>query len=698
MSLEASIYSFGNFTLDADQKVLFENGKPVSITPKALNLLSVLVECHGKIVEKEILLSEVWPDSFVEDSNLTFNIRQLRKTLGDRTRNPRFIETVPRRGYRFIADVQRSNGPDPVQGQQAAFSRSNGEGLGKRRIAYLAVGGAGLVIIGLFAMSRFFGPAFSSSPPLPIFTAPFKSEKLTSSGNVFAAAISPSGEYAAYVDAVGKRQSLWLRRLDIAENIQILPPMEEQYFSIVFSNDGRSLFFLRKPSGGREASIFRVGTFGGIPEKIVEGADGFFSLSPDDRLLSFTRCGLPQTTACSLLVAAADGKNERILVTRSAPVLVKVHKFSPDGQTIAFAAGNSGGGASDQRLFLIDVAGGAEREIASRTFFDIKAVEWVPGGGELLFSAKELLDEKVSIWKLRLADGETTRLVDDPNNYFTLGLSGAGDKLVSTQVTNNHRLIILTDQGERQLVAARDFAFGPDGKVVYASDDRDIWSINPDGSGQRQLTRESAADFSPIVSPDNRYVYFTSNRTGSNQIWRMDADGSNQMQITKNEGGYPRQLSPDGRWVFYLSGTTERLRKVSTETGDEIQLSERRFFVPQISPDGQYVADFVYDKIYKIGLFRIADEKMIKTFDCGEGTSRSFAMSWQPDSKAFYFVSEKGEKNLLWRQAIDKTSAELIAEIGTDSIEKLSGSPDGKALAFTRGRWVYDAVLIRGLR
>src|SRR6188508_1354709 len=109
MSLEASIYSFGDFTFDTDQKVLFENGKPVHITPKALHLLSVLVECHGRIVEKEILLSEVWPDSFVEESNLTFNIRQIRKILGDQKGRSRYIETVPRRGYRFVAEVKEGS-------------------------------------------------------------------------------------------------------------------------------------------------------------------------------------------------------------------------------------------------------------------------------------------------------------------------------------------------------------------------------------------------------------------------------------------------------------------------------------------------------------------------------------------------------------------------------------------------------------
>src|SRR5690349_4645512 len=106
MSLERKRFGFGEFVLDADEKVILRNGAPVAITPKVFNLLFVLVEKHGHIVEKATLMDLVWPDSFVEESNLTFTMRQLRKALGDNTHEPRFIETVPRRGYRFVAEVR----------------------------------------------------------------------------------------------------------------------------------------------------------------------------------------------------------------------------------------------------------------------------------------------------------------------------------------------------------------------------------------------------------------------------------------------------------------------------------------------------------------------------------------------------------------------------------------------------------------
>jgi DNA-binding winged helix-turn-helix (wHTH) protein len=107
MSLQTKhICEFGPFRLDAAEHLLLRDGEPVPLTPKAFDLLVALVERHGHLLEKEDLLKKVWPDTFVEETNLASNISQLRKALGEGENGHRYIETVPKRGYRFVASVK----------------------------------------------------------------------------------------------------------------------------------------------------------------------------------------------------------------------------------------------------------------------------------------------------------------------------------------------------------------------------------------------------------------------------------------------------------------------------------------------------------------------------------------------------------------------------------------------------------------
>jgi TolB-like protein/DNA-binding winged helix-turn-helix (wHTH) protein/Tfp pilus assembly protein PilF len=107
MSLQTKhIYEFGPFRLDAAEHLLLRDGEAVPLTPKAFDLLLALVERHGHLVEKDELMKKVWPDTFVEETNLTSNISQLRKALGDGENGERYIETAPKRGYRFVAGVR----------------------------------------------------------------------------------------------------------------------------------------------------------------------------------------------------------------------------------------------------------------------------------------------------------------------------------------------------------------------------------------------------------------------------------------------------------------------------------------------------------------------------------------------------------------------------------------------------------------
>src|SRR5689334_8381139 len=97
-------YEFGQFRVDEGERLLLRKGEPVPLAPKVFDTLLALVKDRGHILGKEELMNKLWPDTFVEVSNLTYNISQLRKALGDAAEGS-YIETIPRRGYRFTAPV-----------------------------------------------------------------------------------------------------------------------------------------------------------------------------------------------------------------------------------------------------------------------------------------------------------------------------------------------------------------------------------------------------------------------------------------------------------------------------------------------------------------------------------------------------------------------------------------------------------------
>src|SRR4030095_14306008 len=131
------LYKFGPYSLDVRERVLTREGGVVPLTPKAFETLFVLVRNSGHVVEKDDLMKEVWPDAFVETANLTQNIFALRRTLGESTAEPQYIETVPRRGYRFVAPVRMIS---TVQPEAPVRRKSNpAKARSLRTIAALAV-------------------------------------------------------------------------------------------------------------------------------------------------------------------------------------------------------------------------------------------------------------------------------------------------------------------------------------------------------------------------------------------------------------------------------------------------------------------------------------------------------------------------------------------------------------------------------
>lgn len=703
-------YVFANFRLDVSEKILLHEGNPVPLTPKVFDTLKVLLENAGHLLEKDELIQKIWQDRFVEESNLTFNIKMLRRALGDNAAHPRFIETVPRRGYRFIAEVKETfQASESNNGAAKAFFQmpekiSAGLPVFKKLLlpaAIISIFGAMFTVF-WFARTK-------SGEAAPVLFAPFASEKLSTNGKVGQAAVSPDGKNVIYVNGYGgDRQSVWLRQLESGNNVEIIPPSENVYAGLAFSPDGNFLYFARRPrNAGGQLDIYRVSIFGGIPNKIVSETQGWISLSPDGSRISFVRCYYRDDEYCSLWVAdGADGKNERRLASRPAPLRIGDNEISPDGKRVAFAAGQSRNAANEFALMEVDIETGVERELTTEKFFNIKSLAWLPDKSGLLVTASRIPNKNFRIWQVSLASGTAEPLTKDSETYAALSLDKEASFLVSTQVKEDFHLQVIEAENpstKKILADALTATFAPDGKIIFSSKmsgNDEIWSINTSGSGQRQLTNDAADDWKPVVSPDGNLVFFTSNRTGEAHVWRMNADGSLQTKVTKTEGGFPLSVSPDGSRVYYHHGIERTLWRASARGGEEQQVLNKRMHHFAVSPGGLQVA-FLENRNENliIEIAALSNGQTVKTFQIANQKHSHYLIEWMPDNSGVVFVSaEPNENYFLCLQPLNGKTPKKIADLGSEEIISLSVSPDGKSFAVVKGGWRHDAVLLKGLK
>lgn len=721
MSLpDRHLYEFREFRLDTKEKTLMRGEEHLELTPKCFELLTFLVENSGRLLTKDEIMTEVWRDSFVEEGNLTFNIRQLRVILGDNTQQPLFIKTVRHHGYRFIAPINEIS-PEPAVRTAEDFSpqaagdvskivsettqRSFTEHISKPNFA--VVGLLILVLAGLAAgLLLYLG---NRRPSAPILSAPFKLEKISASGKVNHSIITPDGKKVIYTNGRdSEKESIWLRQLEDGSNTNIIPPSDDLYTGLAISPDGETLYFARRARFSTEpAGIYRVSIFGGIPTRIISQTEGWMSLSPDGARLSFVRSvNRPDESSSLMMADAADGKNEKQLDTCQRPFRIRDNQISPDGKRIAFAVGQSENGANEFGLTELNLENGERRELLKEKFFNIKNLAWLPDQSGLLITARKGAESNYRIIHVSSVTGETVTLTKDAETYDELSLDKEATKLISTQVKQdfNLRLINADSPAEsRFLTNATTVAFDPSGKIYFSSfmsGNLELWSVNADGSNQRQLTNNPADDAAPVISADGNLIFFTSNRTGAFQVWRMSADGSNQTQITDKEGGFPLFVSPDGEWLYYNHGVSRTLWRISLKSGEDIQILDkpRDFF--SLSPDGKQVAyeDKQGDETV-IRIHSLADGKIIKTFSLEDGKNFLLQIAWMPDGQKLTYITTTSEfqNNVLWMQSLNEAVPRKIIELGDEDLESFAIYA-GKTFAIVQGKWLHDAVLLKGLK
>lgn len=722
-------YRFDEFELDVPKRQLRRGGAVVELKPKAFDLLRALVENSGRLLSKEDLFRMVWENQLVEESNLTVNMSQIRRALGESARAPRYIATVSGQGYRFVGDVRQMPDDDGdeyvIESREIArvtvedFEDDNHEKtlapparMNKNRPAMLV--GAALALVILLGGGVYFWQNSRAKTSEPFRTISMK--RLTNLGNVINAAISPDGNLYAYVvTEKDGRQSLWLGHTNAGgENIQLRPSAEVVYFGVNFSPDGGNLFYNVSGEGLERNTLFRMHVFGGAPEKIYENVGSYITFAPDGKRFAFIR--EDRRIGKSLLMTAeTTGTNEREIASRPVHLgfLPTALSWSPDGKNIAVGASSDENG-NTREVFMAAVETGALTPLTNLGWSGIRALHWSHDGNGLFAVAGENDGRWESqIWHISYPDGAARRIVTDLNLYgAVLGLSRDDSKLLVFQTQHYSNIWVAPAEN---LSAAKQITFEllgkrsgwdalewtADGRLAFtAFNDRGetLWLIDGDGKDQKQLIPDGRTNTYLNFSADGKKMAFNSNRGGGWEIWLADGDGSNMRPLTNGGNNFQPAVSPDGNWVVYRSvkNGAGSLWRVPSDGGTPIQFTEAPAVWARYSPDGRQIAcGYRFDEILKLAILNAESGQPEKHFDLPPTANLNNGFRWTPDGQA---VTYRDWNNGIWRQHLNGEAPARIAGLPEEKLYSYDWSRDGKLFAFTRGTEIRDLVLIQNAK
>jgi Tol biopolymer transport system component/DNA-binding winged helix-turn-helix (wHTH) protein len=721
------IYAFDDVRVDADDFRVSKNGEPLSFAPKAFEVLLYLIERRGHLVEKGELLEAVWGETFVAENTLARTVAQIRKSLGDEAKAARYIETVPKRGYRFIADVKVSpliassvatqgsavketfvlsdapskevdetateasigsfpntlsaanliavnSPPSPLfeadeQTQNAttkpvAASKTGWfDSLGKRPAGILV-----LIVSAFLTLLTLFVWIKSRRAKQMSIKREMTVEPLTNGGDIHSATLSSDGKYFVYEERDRSISHLWLRQTGQNNPIEIVPPTEREIIGTTFTPDGQFVYYTSFDKQDANGALYRVPTLGGVPTRILTDIASPATFSPDGRQAAFVRHDKAMDEAY-LVIAASDGGGERALRPRKALGWISGSgvSWSPDGRQIACAVWTRASRVSDQfcEIVGIDVETGATRLLTAQKWDQCGRMMWTGDGEGLVFIGTK--------------QGESGTLRRDQVYYI------AQPEGEARRITTDLNRYYLESLG----VTADSSAL----LVVPYSRTSQIWAMDASGAAATavQITSGSSDGKSGLVPLSDGRILFI-RRTGEHvNIWRMNSDGAQPQQLT-NETAFLEELraAPDGRYLVFSSqrGGRSHLFRADADGANIQQLTsgESVEVDSDCSPDGRFV---VYSMerapegkreektLWKISIDGGAPVRLT------EHEARS--PHYSPDGKFVSYVYT--EKNGQWKLAI--ISSEGGAPLKTfDAVKNPNlnvgclWTPDGQNLAY----------------
>jgi TolB-like protein/Tol biopolymer transport system component/DNA-binding winged helix-turn-helix (wHTH) protein len=843
MPQPAHTVRFGPFQLDLRAAELRRDGTITKIPEQPFQVLVSLIEHDGDVVTREELRKRLWnSDTFVDfEHGLNTAVKRLREALGDSAENPRFIETLPRHGYRLIVAVEK---PKPaileashrarriwlaaslllivavtagVVWQQrlleslrpvkieslAVLPLENLSGTSEEdrfaddmtgaliaelekarelRVATLqsvmsfrgtnksvrqiaaeldvdAVLEGSVVRTGekaritvqlvqarperymwsesyernlrdvvalrkevadsIAGKIRSGGPFWWSRARTPIKPPSGLSiKRLTTSGMVELATISPDGKYLAYTENDGYKQSLWLQQMASGSRTALLPPVAAKYGSVKFSADSNYIYYTRK-NGKGPADLYQIAALGGAPRKLLADLPNQFAVSPDGGSFAYVRSGWPEKET-ALLVRTADGAPEKSIATWPKSMLLReTAAWSPDGKLLATVHVSR----TSMSLVVVPVDSGPQAEIfRSETWREIYTPVWLPDGSGLIAPA---YDKATQLWEFPYPAGPPRQITRLTTRYDQASLTSDARALVAVEQTNLSGIWVgpatepdrarrVTSPGART-VGFEGLTWTPDGRLIYWSNDRDqsdFMLMSADGSNPQRLPLDGLKWF-PNVCPDGRTLLFHAPDpiTAVDVVMRADLDGGQPQAIKgTNVWGFIH-CTPDGKWVVYSSGFVKKLQKVPIEGGEPIELADRACIPSSLSPDGRWIAcHYVPEEGGpKLAIIPFTGGPPVKVLDlpptvvCLRQLGRSnkgflTPFAWTPDGRAVAFVDNRDGVGNLWALPIAGGAPVKLTHFTAQGISFFAFSRDGKQIAIARGTTTTDAVLITNFR
>lgn len=710
--------NFAEFEIDQQRRRLLRNGEPITLNAKAYDLLSFLAANSGRIVTKDEILHSVWDDKFVEEANLVVQISNLRRALGETASSPRFLITVPGKGYKFVNGSEQSGFVIETHSvseltieQHEEISETQAPRPGFQ-LRWLFAGTATVlfaVAATVTAISFWGGNAVAKTD------GTLRQTKLTTSGKVVAATMSPDGRFAIFSQKEQSGESLWLRQIETGSENRIVESRPIEYVGLTVSPDSQFIYASVFSKNEIDPSIEKIPIIGGVSEKIPNVSTGSsISISPDGKQFAFTSSNNGENETF-FGVADIDGSNSRVLIRakhdkrylsmfQSSPVA-----WSPDGKEIALAVEEKVGKTSRSMLLMVDPTNGSERYLTDRHWRSIEDLAWIDAD-KLAFIASEEDGPSDQLWTFSRASGEAKRLTNDLRSHNWLAV--AEGKLLTVQLSTSSSVRVANVDLEsvkietRELLTASDYVdeidWESDGNIAYvsrASGSNEIWRMNADGSGQKQVTNGANAAFGMVVSPIDGKFIFASRRDGTRGIWSSTQDGK-ELQRLSDGGDQAPDISGDGKIVFHRGlGYAEGVF-ITSANGGEAKLLREKCYFPAISPDGKMTACYFMDledkRQWRIALVSNETGELLKKLSLPIPVYER-QIRFHPSGKYLTQIFSSGENLNLLILPLDGGEAKIIEGLGKGASNLPEWSSDGKRFLYPVITESQDTVLFSGL-